>query len=161
VGEMAERLASWMSEFPPLVDSPGEFEDEPRTGGDVVAKELSEFTCPECGGTLWLDHSYESERFRCRVGHTFSPRGLLAGKQEALEAALWGAVVALEERADVSRRLLRRLEASGRPSQLKRYRDDIEQTAGRADTLRGLISELVKQGMLAKDGEHDGIEPAS
>lgn len=69
-----------------------------------------------------------TERYRYRVGHTFSPNGLLVGKQDALEAALWAAIVATDERAHVSERLLRRLEGSTNPVLLQRYRDDIAET---------------------------------
>jgi two-component system chemotaxis response regulator CheB len=55
-------------------------------------------------------------RYRCRVGHAFSAEGLLLGKREALESALWAAVVALRERSDLSRRIMKRLEATGRRS---------------------------------------------
>lgn len=110
---------------------------------DADDAEISVFTCPECGGTLWAERPYGSERFRCRVGHSFSAHGLLAGKDDALEAALWAAIVALEERADVSRRLLGRLEGA-RPARLRRYEADIEQATQRIRLLRGVIDELAR-----------------
>ena len=39
--------------------------------------------------------------FVCRVGHTFSIRELLVGKEEQIETRLWSAVVALEEFVEV------------------------------------------------------------
>ena len=39
--------------------------------------------------------------FVCRVGHTFSMRDLLVGKEEQIEARLWSAVVALEELVEI------------------------------------------------------------
>src|SRR5207248_1873454 len=57
--------------------------------------EPSEFTCPECGGTLWEQPEGNLLRFRCRVGHAYSTESLLADQRHALEGALWGAVVAL------------------------------------------------------------------
>ena len=39
--------------------------------------------------------------FVCRVGHTFSMRDLLVGKEEQIEARLWSAVVALEELGEI------------------------------------------------------------
>jgi two-component system chemotaxis response regulator CheB len=56
----------------------------------------STFACPECGGTLWELQEGELTRFRCRVGHAFSPDSLLAEQSEALETALWSAFRALE-----------------------------------------------------------------
>jgi hypothetical protein len=70
---------------------------------------------------------------------------LLLGKREALESALWAAVVALRERSDLSRRIVKRLEATGRRSQLEHYMQDIAATEQRADMLRGLIDDLVQE----------------
>lgn len=149
VGEMAGKLMAWMGELGPAegaCDPPGV--DGPTGARTMSTSELSEFTCPECGGSLWLDRTFGTERYRCRVGHAFSPNGLLVGKQDAIESALWAAVVAIEERADVSRRLLRRLGGSSNRALLRRYRDDITQASDRIEILRGLIKELVDQGPL-------------
>src|SRR5262249_27910818 len=54
--------------------------------------EVSVFTCPECGGTLWQVDEKELVRFRCHVGHIYNGEALLAEQSEALEAALWTAV---------------------------------------------------------------------
>jgi len=39
--------------------------------------------------------------FVCRVGHTFSIRELLVGKEEQIETRLWSAVVGLEELVEI------------------------------------------------------------
>ena len=66
------------------------------------SKRLIEATCPDCRGPLTelrLDSVYE---YRCLVGHRFSTRTLLAAHSEAQEVALWAAVVALEEAANIA-----------------------------------------------------------
>ncbi len=63
------------------------------------------FTCPECQGTLWEMRDGELLRFRCRVGHAYSSESLFAGQSESVEAALWTALRALEEKATLSQRL--------------------------------------------------------
>jgi two-component system chemotaxis response regulator CheB len=110
-------------------------------------------TCPECGGTLWLNDAYGAQRFRCRVGHTFSYDGLLLGKQTALEHALWAAVVALEERADLSLRIMKRLRGPGQQSRLDRYQQDADMARERAEFLRGLIRDLVQDASTTYDDE--------
>jgi len=40
--------------------------------------------------------------YRCLVGHRYSTRTLLAAHSEAQEKALWSAVVALEEAANIA-----------------------------------------------------------
>lgn len=110
----------------------------------------STLTCPECGGTLWV--AEESPlRFRCRVGHTFSPESLLIGKQDALEAALWAAIVALEERVDLSRRLLRREEVLGNSRLARRYLQDVEDTNERVGLLKQLAEQLTVPADVAAD----------
>jgi two-component system chemotaxis response regulator CheB len=98
-----------------------------------------------------VERARGTERFRCRVGHAFSANGLLAGKQDALEAALWAAIVALEERVDLSRRLVRRFRGAP-PSRLARYREDIERATARIELLRDLVDDLARQP-LADDGQ--------
>lgn len=112
----------------------------PAPRDDVPAgKELSEFTCPDCGGSLWVV-SDEPLHFRCRVGHAYSSQSLEVGKQDALEAAIWAAIVALDERADLAERMLRRMR--GERSR-RRYVEQIEQGRRGAATLRRLVAELV------------------
>jgi two-component system chemotaxis response regulator CheB len=102
----------------------------------------SEFTCPECGGTLWEQEEGDLLRFRCRVGHAYSIESLLADQREALEAALWGAVVALEERADLATRLARRVEERGHPHRAGRYRREAGDARRRAALVREAIAHL-------------------
>lgn len=140
VAEMGARLDKWASRFDghkvEQVDdlAPEDPVDEP----DAV----TEFTCPECGGTLWAIDQYGIERYRCRVGHAFSGEGLMLGKKDAVEAALWAAIVALKEKADLSRRIGRRLELAGRTSKLERYRRDVAATEAQAEFLREMVEKL-------------------
>ena len=144
---LAERVLQWLDELPAsratLNLAPAEDPVE-ELGGDDEMADLTPLTCPECGGTLWHRHDYGAERYRCRVGHTFSADGLMLGKQAALESALWAAIVALEERAEVSRRIARRLEFAGRSARLARYQADSAHAEQRAGMLRDLIRELIQ-----------------
>jgi two-component system chemotaxis response regulator CheB len=143
VGQMGHALCSWLGDLDhDVLEEVGATFDVPEpAGGD----DLTPFTCPDCGGTLWLHDEHGVRRYRCRVGHAFSAEGLLLGKREALESALWAAVVALRERSDLSRRIVKRLEATGRRSQLEHYLQDIAATEQRAEMLRGLIDDMVQE----------------
>lgn len=149
VSELSERLCQWiteLSELPALVTSDPDPVDPPPS------QDLTALTCPECGGTLWQRYDYGAQRFRCRVGHSYSADGLMVGKQAALESALWAAIVALEERADVSKRIVHRLQATGRQGQIVRYRTEILESEQRARVLRELMDDLV-QGVSTSHAE--------
>lgn len=64
--------------------------------------------CPECGGALWVQPGDEPPRFRCRTGHAFTARAVLASQDARLEDAMWSALRALEEHAALSHRLAER-----------------------------------------------------
>lgn len=70
--------------------------------------ELSTHICPECNGPMWLVEKGKLLHFHCRIGHSFSGQSLLVEKTMALESALWSAVNALKDKADISGRLAKR-----------------------------------------------------
>lgn len=84
------------------MDEPDRSDDNPRMG------ELSAITCPECGGSLWEHDEEGLLRFKCHVGHAYSPDSLEVSQAQALEGALWAAMRSLEERAELFRHLARR-----------------------------------------------------
>jgi two-component system chemotaxis response regulator CheB len=143
VDQMGDALCNWLADIGQGVPQEVRmaFDAAEPAGGD----DITPFTCPDCGGSLWLHDEHGVRRYRCRVGHAFSAEGLLLGKREALESALWAAVVALRERSDLSRRIVKRLEATGRRSQLDHFLQDIAATEDRAEMLRGLIDDLVQE----------------
>jgi two-component system chemotaxis response regulator CheB len=68
----------------------------------------SVFTCPECHGTLWEADEHNVLRFRCRVGHIYSPESMIAAQTDEVDRALWTALRTLEERAALAHRLAER-----------------------------------------------------
>lgn len=73
----------------------------------------SPFACPDCGGVLWELQDGKFMRFRCRTGHSFTAKSLLASQNEALEDALWSALRALEEKSELLNRMTRRARERG------------------------------------------------
>jgi two-component system, chemotaxis family, protein-glutamate methylesterase/glutaminase len=87
-----------------------EFELGSETG--MRLGEESPFSCPTCGGVL-REAPDEVLRFRCRVGHAFGADSLLHAQSETVDDALWMALRALQERAELSTRLAGRMQTRG------------------------------------------------
>jgi two-component system chemotaxis response regulator CheB len=94
---------------------------------DLRLGEVSTFTCPECGGSLWQVDEKELVRFRCHVGHAYNGDVLLAEQAEALEAALWTAVRVFRERGVLARQLAERERGKGDAGGAARFDEQAEQ----------------------------------
>jgi two-component system chemotaxis response regulator CheB len=99
----------------------------------------SQFGCPECGGVLWEVENDQIVRFRCRVGHAYSSQSLLESQTEGLEAALWSALRALEEKASLTRRLAERARAQSQLAAAARFSEQMQTAEGHAETIRTLL----------------------
>jgi two-component system, chemotaxis family, protein-glutamate methylesterase/glutaminase len=65
----------------------------------------SDLACPECGGVLFQIRDERVLRYRCKLGHGLSGKTLLRDLAAAREDALWSALRAINEEADLARRL--------------------------------------------------------
>ena len=96
--------------------------------------------CPDCGGTLWELQEGDLLRFRCRVGHAFSPETLLAAEQEQLEGALWAALRTLRETIELSRRMARRAANGHQHALAARFEERAVEAEERARTIQRALS---------------------
>jgi two-component system chemotaxis response regulator CheB len=105
----------------------------------------SGLTCPECHGSLWELKEGGSFRFECRIGHTYGVDALLTEQAETVEAALWSAINALQERAATFRRL-----AGSVATQPKRphFSERAQLIEGQAETLLDLLRGLIADGQV-------------
>ncbi|CAA9309232.1 MAG: Protein-glutamate methylesterase [uncultured Gemmatimonadetes bacterium] len=117
--------------------------------GDERPGEPSGYSCPECHGSLFEIDEGHVKRFRCRVGHAYSVEALLAHQGDAVESALWTAMMALKERAALSRKMADRLRERGGARSAERF----EQQAGEADVRAGIIQDVLRNLGLAAGQE--------
>jgi two-component system, chemotaxis family, protein-glutamate methylesterase/glutaminase len=99
----------------------------------------SGFSCPDCHGVLWQIKDGGLERYRCRVGHAWSPESLLIQQSEALEAALWVALRSLEERAALARRLAEPARRRGHAITATRFEEQAAEAQQAARLVRDLL----------------------
>jgi two-component system chemotaxis response regulator CheB len=101
----------------------------------------SGFGCPSCHGALFSIDEGGMERFRCRVGHAWSPDALAAEQSQALESALWMALRSLEERAALNRRMGDRAEQRGHRLSAHTFRLRHDESHQAANVLRRLLQQ--------------------
>jgi two-component system chemotaxis response regulator CheB len=100
------------------------------------------FACPACGGTLWESEENGHPQFRCRIGHAFTEAALLNSQSDGLEAALWSALRALEERLALTRRVATRLREQRTPALAARFELQAEDAAAHAVFIRDVLENL-------------------
>jgi two-component system, chemotaxis family, protein-glutamate methylesterase/glutaminase len=104
--------------------------------------ELTLFTCPDCGGTLWQVDEGPLLRFHCHVGHVFGPEALLGLKSEELEAALWTCVRLLTEKATLTRQLAARTMSNGDGHRVARIEEQAQLDERHARAVRELLESM-------------------
>jgi two-component system chemotaxis response regulator CheB len=113
----------------------------PETIGEEAPGTRSPFSCPTCGGGLWQAHDGDVLRYRCRVGHAFGAESLLHAQSEDLDDALWTALRALHERADLARRVSKRVRARGTSvRRIAHYERIVEEAEGSGRVIRELLT---------------------
>jgi two-component system, chemotaxis family, protein-glutamate methylesterase/glutaminase len=145
MGKLLARLIVDLSE-PPTAPAPSDMQVEVEMEGfSLEAFEgnhpgrPSGFSCPDCNGVLWQIQDGGLERYRCRVGHAWSPESLLTQQSEALEAALWVALRSLEERAALSRRLAEPARRRGHSITATRFEEQATEAQQAARLVRDLL----------------------
>jgi two-component system, chemotaxis family, protein-glutamate methylesterase/glutaminase len=169
IADLIVRSADSHSGGEPAMSRPKDPEPQDLRDETDVDEMLGEFgppsglTCPDCGGSLWEIEDGKLVRYRCHVGHQFTPEGLDSQQSDAVEGALWSAVRALEEHADLRRRMARRAEAAGLNHVSSGFEKSAEETHRQAHSIRGLLFgrdvATPMQAAVAKAGSERG-DPA-
>jgi two-component system chemotaxis response regulator CheB len=130
--------------------------DSAAAGSRSLAQEKppgtpSGLTCPECGGVLREADEGGFFHYRCHVGHAYSEDTMLVAQAQGLEAALWAAVRALEEKAELARHLARRSRRRGMHRSAERFEQSVEDTERGATELRKLLLRGVAEPPIAPE----------
>ncbi|MBV8591311.1 MAG: chemotaxis protein CheB [Acetobacteraceae bacterium] len=99
----------------------------------------SRLSCPQCGGVLNDVNEEGAARFRCQIGHGFTPEGLLAAQDDELERALAIAVRTHRDRLH----LFRQMAASAQARGLSRSEAHWVRAAGEAERLAESIEKAI------------------
>src|SRR5436190_8056116 len=146
--EIGARLVELVSEIP----QPGVVEF-PLQAFEATGQPYS---CPECDGVLEEVEEGGMVRFRCRVGHVYSPESLHADMNVSVERALWTAIRVLEEHADFSARLAARFVRKERQSLADRFSDKSKVSMEDASVLRNLLVRSAQEVLEEPEQEKTG-----
>lgn len=130
IGPLLATLAQRDEAFAPPVPVP-----VPADGH--MESQVAHFSCPECGGVTREEENGSLLEYRCRVGHTFSPKTMLSEYAVAQERALWAAILSLEEGAELALRVGQKLE----PELRERLMIEVREGRQHAQTIRNILTE--------------------
>lgn len=115
----------------------GESDEDP--GPEDLGSEPVVTTCPECGGVLSEARQAGLTQWRCEVGHRYSPESLADAQAEGVEATIWAAVRALEDRRRLLERMAHQSDTRGFASSARAFRQRAEQARAQVDAVRAAL----------------------
>jgi two-component system chemotaxis response regulator CheB len=129
---------------PPAGASPPGGPPQPRTvappaPGTITEPPESLFACPACGGVLWEVSESGMVRYRCHVGHAFSPESMAEENGRRADEAMWTALRVVRERVVVLRRMAEYAKQRGRDDLADTYEAQALEAKQAADVMRGLL----------------------
>ena len=138
----------------------GDYAERALEGGGALEMQgrPSRFTCPDCGGSLWESPDETDTKFRCRVGHAWTAAALLEQQADTLEQALWTALRALAERADLARRMRDQAEDHHRPHAVRILDLQLKELEEKADVVREVLRQ--PDGLLSRSQELLSLRPS-
>jgi two-component system chemotaxis response regulator CheB len=108
--------------------------DGPREGEQVTT------VCPECGGVLTERSVSGMTQWGCRVGHRYSPDSLADAQAQDVEAAMWAAIRALEDRELLLTRMADQAERREQPRSARSFRKRAETASEHARQVRAALA---------------------
>ena len=104
----------------------------------------SHISCPDCGGVLNHIEAENEIRFRCQVGHAFTPLGLAAAQSDELERALGVAVRTHRDRIRLFDQMQESAQKRGLSHAVRRWTEAAQESQHMIDVLEEAMSSLRK-----------------
>lgn len=115
--------------------------------------------CPECGGVLSEQVEAGVPVWECRVGHRYSQEGLVDAQAVSIEAAMWAAIRALEDRARLLERIADQSEGQGMTRSMRTFRQRAEVALEQARTVRKALMRATE--LTASEPDQDEADALS
>ena len=151
IGALLARLAH--EEAGLSVPLPQEYQIEDRIAAQEIAVmeadivtpgQPSHLSCPDCGGVLNQIETQDEIRFRCQVGHAFTPLGLAAAQSDELERALGIAARTHRDRVKLFNQMNESARARCLPHAEKRWDNAAKESTHLIEVLEEALSSLRK-----------------
>lgn len=127
-------------------------DDRPSTDPSITV-------CPECGGVLSERLEAGIPVWACRVGHRYSQEGLVDAQSDSIEAALWIAIRALEDRARLLERMASQSETQGMVRSARSFRQRAAASLEQAHAVREALTRATAVNLARLDQEEaDAID---
>jgi two-component system, chemotaxis family, protein-glutamate methylesterase/glutaminase len=97
--------------------------------------------CPECGGVLTEGQVAGVVQWSCHVGHRYSPESLADSQAASVEAAMWTAIRALEERSAMLERMADQSSARAQRRSAGRFRHQARDAREQAQLVRAALDQ--------------------
>jgi two-component system chemotaxis response regulator CheB len=114
---------------------------------------LSPITCPECHGSMQEIREGELVRFRCHTGHAFTLDALDLVQGDEWERAVYGALRAQQERAQLVRRMADEARGRGAGRSAAQLEERAQSYEEGALLLQGLIGHGNRAGQAGEDSK--------
>jgi two-component system chemotaxis response regulator CheB len=113
--------------------------------------------CPECGGVLSERLEAGVSLWECRVGHRYSPEGLIDAQAVGIESALWAAIRALEDRARMLDRMAAESEGRGMTRSARSFRARARGAVEQAHTVREALSRAAEINLIKTENDEPDV----
>jgi two-component system chemotaxis response regulator CheB len=127
-------------------------------GGRPLAGDPVASVCPECGGVLTENDAGGVMQWSCRVGHRYSPESLADAQAQGVEAAMWAAERALEDRRSLLDRIATQLEGRGHWRSARSFRRRAVEAADQAVAVRHALKAAAALSLRPIADDDDGDE---